>query len=490
MDKKFIEINQTDREEAMEALLAVAPFADLDHARPVYHFRPPAQWMNDVHAFFYHSGYYHVFFQLYCWSEQIGSVSDRPGCCWGHAKSKDLVHWEFLGPGLMPLAELNEKMLASGSAYIRKDGTPMLFYTHTPYGTPENKREAWGALPVDGEFLDWERIDIGLAAGKSGIPEDIWFNWADMFVFQKQGRVFATFKACDGMVVEAQNEDLTSWKAVGNLGGHETDGLASDSGVAGECPNLFPLAGQEVLIRSTYPISYLIGSFDPNAVKFEVKSGPFVLDYAYGGDERPENHFRGLYGTSVYTNPDGMTILLGWVSGFKSGRGWKGCMSLPRVLRIENQRLIQEPLPELTKLRGNHVRLQDKVLKNESLIVDGAEADALEIKVIFEADNNSSFGVKIRCSTFGDRGIIVQYSDGVLNVGGTEVPLKLQEEDNLLTLHLFHDRSVLEVFIQNGKSSVTRVDYPLEEDLSVQVFTAAGSCLLRSLDFWELSPIW
>ena len=53
MDKKFLEINQTDRQEAMEALLAVAPFADLDHARPVYHFRPPAQWMNDVHAFFY-----------------------------------------------------------------------------------------------------------------------------------------------------------------------------------------------------------------------------------------------------------------------------------------------------------------------------------------------------------------------------------------------------------------------------------------------------
>ena len=111
----------------MEALLAVAPFADLDHARPVCHFRPPAQWMNDVHAFFYHSGYYHVFFQLYCWSEQIGSVSDRPGCCWGHAKSKDLVHWEFLGPGLMPLAELNEKMLASGSAYIRKEAHSGIF---------------------------------------------------------------------------------------------------------------------------------------------------------------------------------------------------------------------------------------------------------------------------------------------------------------------------------------------------------------------------
>jgi hypothetical protein len=144
------------RERAMVAIIAAAPRAALDRTRPIYHFRPPAQWMNDVHSAFYYRGWYHVFFQFHPYSD----AGSGEGMGWGHTRSRDLVRWEFLPPALLPLQDSGERQLALGSACIRTDGVPMLFFTHTPYGMPENKREAWGPLPEGDDMLDWRRIDI------------------------------------------------------------------------------------------------------------------------------------------------------------------------------------------------------------------------------------------------------------------------------------------------------------------------------------------
>ena len=58
-----------------------------------------------------------------------------------------------------------------------------------------------------------------------------------------------------------------------------------------------------------------------------------------------------LYGTTVFNDSKGRSILLGWVSGFKTGRGWNGCISLPRVLSLtDDYRLVGTPLPELMGL--------------------------------------------------------------------------------------------------------------------------------------------
>ena len=65
-------------------------------------------------------------------------------------------------------------------------------------------------------------------------------------------------------------------------------------GVDGECPNIFSLDGRQVLIRSTYPISYLIGDFDPDAIALDLNTQPRVLDYGYGGEEMPSPLQRGM----------------------------------------------------------------------------------------------------------------------------------------------------------------------------------------------------
>ena len=219
-----------------------------------------------------------------------------------------------------------------------------------------------------------------------------------MFVFRAENRCFAVFKSSDGLLCEAQNEGLTAWKAVGRI-----------DGVEGECPNLFPLEDRYVLLRSTYPISYQVGDFDPEARQFRANNDEtHVLDYAYGSEHPGQwmlNHHRprsmgfhrGLYGTTVFNDPEGRCILLGWVSGFKTGRGWNGCMSLPRVLSLADvDRLVSAPLPELAKLRvDDGTSVKNLVLRDETKRIDGVQGDTLEVLAEIAAAGRARLGIEV-----------------------------------------------------------------------------------------------
>ena len=494
---------------AMAAVAVAAPRAAADPARPVYHLLPPAQWMNDVHGAFHHRGWYHVFFQFLPWTDDL-TEAKAAGIGWGHARSRDLVHWEFLPPALLPRPEDNARALASGSSWMRADGVPMLFYTHTPVGFPAHKREPRGALPVDEELLTWRTVDLGLTPGNNGVPADIPSIWADIYLFGHGDRVFATFKQSDGLVCEAQNQDLTEWRAVGHLGGTGSI-AAAEEGVAGECPNVFTLQGRYVLIRSTYPISYLLGDFDPDAVTFTADGPPRVLDYGYGGDQQPDLHSRGLYGTTALADPAGLpgggpggepgneppsdrrrghgrTVLAGWVSGFAAGRGWRGCMSLPRVLSIEGGRLMQSPLPELNRLRRRHTRVENLTIGGAARTIPEARGKALEIVADLAPRDAASCGLRVRCRDDGSGGLAIRYTPGTLDAAGTRVPLQLAVGETL-RLHLFLDHSVMELFIQDGSASVTRVNYPSDEDVAVALFADGGTAAAISLDAWEMAAI-
>ncbi|MBM4034749.1 MAG: glycoside hydrolase family 32 protein, partial [Planctomycetes bacterium] len=69
-------------------------------------------------------------------------------------------------------------------------------------------------------------------------------------------------------------------------------------------------------------------------------------------------------------------------------------------------------------------------------------------------------------------------------------PLTLDDKQRTLTLHVFLDKSAMEIFINGGRECVTRVIYPGQDDLGVEAFAEGGSATIRALDVWLLGSIW
>ncbi|MBC8374191.1 MAG: hypothetical protein H8E53_11390, partial [Planctomycetes bacterium] len=117
-----MDASKADHDKAWAAIDAAKARAAKDPTRPVYHFLPPAQWMNDICGAIYHKGMYHTFYQLNPYGDGWGVY----GSAWGHARSKGLVTWEHLPIALLPMTGRGERRRNSGSLTRRGHGTPMI----------------------------------------------------------------------------------------------------------------------------------------------------------------------------------------------------------------------------------------------------------------------------------------------------------------------------------------------------------------------------
>jgi hypothetical protein len=99
-------------ERAVRSLQAASWLVQNDPTRPVYHFRPPAQWMNDPCGGLHHKGYYHLFYQLNPHGDRWATIH------WGHARSKDLVYWEHLPPAIAPAVATPAVLPSTGKARL------------------------------------------------------------------------------------------------------------------------------------------------------------------------------------------------------------------------------------------------------------------------------------------------------------------------------------------------------------------------------------
>ena len=457
----------------MQAVQEAIPQAEADPMRPVFHFRPPARWMNDPNGTMYHKGWYHVFYQHHPFGDTHGPMY------WGHARSRDLVHWEHLPIALWPSHDLGETDCYSGCAWKDGEGRPVLFYTKVDKATdPVPPFEQWAALPDDDDLLVWLKYPGNPLFPK---PADAHPRWRDPFVFGAEGRVFMVVGACGEQagtpLYEATSPDLQHWDFRGKL-----------CDIQAECPNFARIGSRWIYLSSPYkPVEYRVGDFDIRTLTFAPETHG-VLDYA-GVDEKGR-HINGFYASNLCFDDKNRCILYGWIRGWPEGRGWNGCLALPRLLMIgPDARPRQIPAPELRALRGAHVRQADVALDGVRVLA-GLEGDAFELLAVVEAESATRFGMRIRCDKDGGRGIDIAFDGQTLNVGGTRFPFALERGERALFLHIFHDKSTLEVFANGGRAVATRVVMPALEDLHIAAFAEGGSAALRSADFWTLKAIW
>lgn len=495
--------------EATAAVREAAGRAASDPARPGFHFRPPAGWMNDPNGTIWHGGRCHLFYQHNPYGDRWGNIH------WGHAVSRDLVRWQHLPVALAPSRELGEDHCFTGSAWRPEDGDPMLFYTSVSDEPDARPNEQW-AVQCDDELRSFRKSDANpvLELATHGGPA-FRDDWRDPFVFGEDGRIFLLLGAVrdeDGAptvaLYEAADPELLRWRYRGLL--HRA---APSEAAFFECPNLLRVGEGHLLAYSAHrPVEYLAGRFDPDA-------GPEGL---FGVSERGRlDHAADFYATGrIAGGPGAAPVVVGWVRGWSPGRGWNGALSLPRILsRGPGGFLRQTPVPALATLReGTGAELRDRPL-DATTRVDGVEGPCLEVRASLVPGDASACGLRlVRCSD-GEPVATVRWragrdaGEGRLEVEGRSWGLELAPDrpprggigdarpcvtrfpaplpdDGRLELRLFWDRSLLELFARDGRDVCTRVLATAGEPVAVEAFAGGGVARLARLRAWELEEIW
>ncbi|MNO12503.1 Sucrose-6-phosphate hydrolase [compost metagenome] len=485
-----------------------------DRHRPQYHVSPPAHWMNEPHAPIYFDGQYHLFYQ----HNPLGPYFHH--IHWGHWVSKDLVHWRDLPVALAPEKDqLAPDGIWSGSATYDADGLPVLFFTAGNDSASPNQSVALArstySRDKDPDLVQWVKHPEPLIVQKKGIGA--FGDFRDPFVWKDDDGWYALvgsgIEGGGGAALAFASQDMLNWTYKGPF--FEADIQKFPYlGPIWELPVFFPLGsdkqGVSKYLLLVSPVGkgadvevfYWMGQLDKQNLSFiPDQEEPQLIDVG-------DFHFTGPSG--MVDPKTGRNIVFTIAQGdrtseleYKSGWAHNGGLPLSVYLR-EDGRLGIEPIQELQSLRGaKRQSLQDKSLAEANVLLGDVKGDMLEIQLEIEPGSAAQFGIKVRKSPDGEEETLLYYdlNEAMLLVDRTKTTQhpgekckgvqggKLELLGENLKLHIYLDRSMVEMYANGLKSLTTRV-YPGRKDALGLEIWGTGELLVKSMEIWEMQSIW
>ena len=471
------------------------------NSRPRYHFTPPQNFMNDPNGLVFFDGEYHLFYQYNPVGDVWGHMS------WGHAVSRDLLHWEHLP---VALHEENSMMIFSGSAVVDwqntsgfgTQGNPPLVAVYTGHSKAEQTQNIAYSTDRGRTWTKYAGNPV-LAIGASDFrdPKVFWHaptsQWIMVTVLSDQHKV-----RFDG------SPDLKHWTYLSDFGpAGATDGLW-------ECPDLFPLSleGQagttkwvlKVDVLKGTGAQYFIGDFD----------GTRFSNAATQNEIRRVDYGADFYAAQSWSDaPNERRIWIGWLNNWHYANEvptspWRGVFSIPRELRLRKHsdrlHLVQWPAEEWKQLRQPlyHVTNADIALVNSQLAA--LEMDtAGEIQVEFGPGTASAFGLKLcmgeRHETLINYDVESQelsidrrssgesaFSDQFADVHRAPLGAPLTPEGGKIKLRILVDSCSVEVFVNEGRAVISDLIFPNVQNMGVKLYTQDGGISVNRLDIWRL----
>lgn len=462
------------------ALSAIEPGDELKEAAALYqealraqfHFSPRRGWNNDPNGLVYFRGEYHLFFQHNPYGWGWGNMH------WGHAVSRDLVHWEELGDKLLPD---DFGPMFSGSAVVDVDNTsgfgkpgePPLILLYTAAGNPTTQCLAWS---LDGRTFTKYAGNPVLNEVTPGNrdPKVLWHapmkRWVMVLYVEKPaGRHTVHFYT---------SPNLREWTYASHV-----DGDPQGRRFLFECPDLFELPVEGTPSEKRWVLfaadsQYAIGTFDGTTFHAEQT-------------HLPGHRGRGFYAAQTYSDlpaADGRRIMFGWLQTETRGMPFNQGMSLPLELGLkptaEGPRLTWSPARELIALRSSSSRYDPVTLHPGDRNLLAEESMELgELRWEIEPAANSVVTCQVR-------GVPVVYDTAgqTLSVNGHATPVPLR--DGRLRVTLFVDRTSLELFADDG---LIYVPYPINVDgdnHSFRLETTGGEVKVHRLETHALRSAW
>lgn len=496
------QLKALDRDEDLLKFKASRERLADDPYRPLYHLSPPENVMNDPNGPCYWQGNYHLFYQFK--PDGVDRVM------WGHFVSDDLVHWRDLPPAIYPDTE---KDCYSGQTLVEEDRVVAIYH-----GTESGNAIATASDPL---LLNWKKhlnnpvIPI-VPIDENGAPYRVF----DPCIWKEEDGYYAlsgTYKDgdignnCRGVNPLFHSKDLAEWEYLGPLIEH---GGFTEPGEDSAVPNFWPIAnGKHMLLFFSHKraAQYYVGTYDRTAHRFmpdyhgRMNYGAFVVG--------------SLHAPGAMIDDKGRFIAFFNVKEGKPREGWNDIMTVPRCLSLDADNTLKiEPVNELETLRFDHRRIESKKIPaNSEIVLASINGKAMEIYAVIDPHDarevglcvfRSPEGTEQTCVTLFRKNIPEIISSRQNTISSLQIdvsssslrsdvlaripetgPLKL-DIGELLHLHIFIDRSIVEVFA-NGTQCLTIRAYPDRDDSNgVSVFARGSEASLVSIDAWQMRSIW
>ncbi len=348
-----------------------------DQHRPQYHFTAPQQWLNDPNGLIHWNGEYHLFYQYNPHAAYWGAMH------WGHAVSRDLVHWQHLPVALAPDQEYDKDGVFSGCAIVH-DGKPVIVYT----GVTANGMQQFPCLAyADDTLRTFHKAPENPVIHTR--PDHLVHDFRDHTMWHDGEWWYQVLGSGDGTHAVAplfRSKDLLSWEYLGRL-------IQSDDAVNEqlyECPDFFPSGEKHVFITSPLPmrrVVYMSGDFNGRTFT------PQKRDYV--------DHGSSFYAPQSFTDATGRRIMIGWCQehgGDQLSRalGWSGVMTLPRIMALDTTgKLTYTVAPEVAALENETLAHgRDITLAQAQTLLQHVAGDALVIRATVSATTNCDFVVR------------------------------------------------------------------------------------------------
>ena len=458
-----------------------------------FHLMPEVGWMNDPNGFSVYNNEYHLFYQYYPYDVKWGPMH------WGHAKSNDLIAWEYLPVALAPDQTYDCEGCFSGSA-IQVEDKHILMYTGVHVSKEKDKDVSRQIQCIAiGDGVQYHKIEKNPVIDTHQIPtESSLADFRDPKIWIKDRVFYCVVGSRDadhsGKVLLYKSPNLTSWTYVGVL-----DHSKHELGKMWECPDLFELDEKNVLLMSPQQLhddpykykngntaTYFIGDFDYKTAKFKKLS---VDEIDYGLD---------FYAPQTTLSPDGRRIMIAWMQSWDRNipsdkYGWVGAMSLPRELKIINHKLYQFPIKEIENYRQDRVSYESEILQG-CKAYDNVKGRQLELSIGIELKEATEFTIhlmkglesdtivkfdKVESTLLFDRSNSQSEIDGL---NWRKMPIELTEDK--LKLRIFIDTYSVEIFAQDGEYTMTSTVYSPLECEGIE-FESNGLCEL-AIEKWSL----
>lgn len=435
--------------------------------RSFYHFTPPAAWMNDPNGMVWYDGEYHLFYQHYPDSTVWGPMH------WGHAVSKDMIHWEHL-----PIALYPDKYgyIFSGSAVVDHEntssfgsaGNPAMVAIFTYHDMDAEKR---GETGYQTQGIAWS-TDKGRTwnkyAGNPVLTAPAIKDFRDPKVIRHESSKKWILALAVGDHIEFfSSSDLKAWKKESEFGKE----VGAHGGVW-ECPDLFPLMDESgktkwVLLVSINPggpqggsaTQYFVGDFDGKKFTPDNTQTRWIDDGA--------DNYAGVTWSDIPAG-DGRRLFLGWMSNWQYSQivptqTWRSAMTVPRSLRLLKKsgyyELQSEPVAELNSISGAKENFNGSAsLEQMSARIEFKVHDSEPFSFILSNDSSEQTVLKWDGSrlTFDRR-----------NAGISDFSVAFAAEHQAdmtgvapRQLTIYVDQASLEVFVNNGERVMTEILFP------------------------------